>query len=85
MQFIPATQKAYPHDHTNPLASIDAAGQYFQDLIKQYKGNVMAAVAHYNGGGAAGKAVANNQAPPSAETQNYMKRVAAFMRNQEGR
>jgi len=78
MQFMPATWAAYGEgDITDPVASIDAAGRYMADLIQQYDGNLLAAVAHYNGGGRAGNAVLNGEAPPAAETRGYLARVAA--------
>ena len=81
MQFIDATRESYPHDYKNPLASIDASGQYFSDLLKQYKGNVKAAVAAYNGGTAAGKAVLAGKEPPAEETRNYWSRLQTYMKD----
>lgn len=81
MQFIDSTRKVYKHDPSDPLASIDAAGQFFRDLLKQYDGNVKAAVAHYNGGTRAGKAVLRGEEPPSEETRNYWKRMQDYMEN----
>jgi soluble lytic murein transglycosylase-like protein len=39
MQFMDDTRKAYQHDYNDPRASINAAGMYFKDLLKQYNGN----------------------------------------------
>jgi len=84
MQFMPATQKLqggmFKHDVNNPFASIDAAGKYLQYTLKnQYKGNALAAVADYNGGPSAGKAVLNGEAPPAEETQQYVERVKTYL------
>lgn len=79
MQFIDSTRKAYEHDYKDPLASIDAAGRYFQDLLKKYKGNVKAAVAHYNGGTRSGKAALAGEEIPFEETRNYLKRIKEYM------
>lgn len=79
MQFIDSTRRAYPHDVTDPLASIDAAGRYFSDLVKQYNGNVMAAIAHYNGGRVNARDVLAGREPRSAETKNYLKRIRDYM------
>lgn len=80
MQFIDKTRKDYPHDVNDPRASIDAAGRYFQDLIKMYKGDALAAVAHYNGGTVNGKALFNNKPLPSqSETLPYVKNIQAYM------
>ena len=83
MQFIDSTRKAYPHDVNDPLASIDAAGQYFKDLIGKY-GHPMAAIAAYNGGTAAGKRYLANQPLPSAETTNYINRIRGYMESKYG-
>ena len=84
MQFMPATQKLqggmFKHDVNNPFASIDAAGKYLQFTLKnQYKGNALAAVADYNGGPSAGKAVLNGETPPAEETQQYVERVKTYL------
>lgn len=79
MQFIDATRKLYPHNYNDPMESIDASGQFFRDLIKQYKGNVKAAVSHYNGGTTAGKAVLGGAEAPTAETRDYWKRLQSYM------
>jgi len=79
MQFIDSTRKMYEHDYNDPLASIDASGRYFKDLLKQYKGNARAALAHYNGGTKNGKAVLNGQQPVSTETQTYLRRIQQYM------
>lgn len=77
MQFMPATAKAYGVDPTNPESSIRGAGRYLADLIKQYRGNVAAAVAHYNGGSTQGTLVAAGKEPTYPETRAYLERVLA--------
>jgi soluble lytic murein transglycosylase-like protein len=84
MQFIPSTRRAYQHNPDDPFESIDAAGRYMKDVIAQYKGNVMAAVADYNGGPRAGNRVLQGLAPPAAETQNYLKRIRQYMNTRYG-
>jgi hypothetical protein len=80
MQFIDSTWNAYGRgDRTNPLNSIDAAGRYFPDLIKQYDGDVRAAVAAYNGGTKAGDAVHAGLQAPSKETRDYLTRVQQYL------
>lgn len=79
MQFIDSTRKAYEHNVLDPLESIDAAGRYFSDLLRQYRGNPMAAIAHYNGGTAAGRAVMEGRQPPAQETRDYLRRISAYM------
>lgn len=81
-QFMPATAKEYNVDVTNPWDSTRGAADYLGDLVKQYGGNVQAALAHYNGGTAAGKAVAAGQQPPSVETQKYVPSIMARLQAQ---
>jgi hypothetical protein len=79
MQFIDRTRKAYDHDVNDPLASIDAAGRYFKDLLKQYEGNPKAAIAAYNGGGVQGKKVLAGEEPTAKETKDYLARIKGYM------
>lgn len=80
MQFTDSTWNAYGRgDRTNPLDSIDAAGRYLPDLIKQYDGDVRAAVAAYNGGTKAGDAVHAGRAAPTKETRDYLSRVQQYL------
>ena len=84
MQFMPATQKLqkgmFKHNPDDPFASIDAAGKYLQfTLNNQYKGNALAAVADYNGGPTAGKALLESKDPPAKETQEYISRVKTYL------
>lgn len=85
MQFIDSTRKAYEHDYKNPLASIDAAGRYFKDLMEQYKGNPKAAIAHYNGGTKAAKAVLKGEDIPYEETKQYWTRIQDYMRKRHAK
>ena len=78
MQFIDSTRKAYPHDVADPFDSIDASGRYMADLVKQYK-NPIAAIAAYNGGGAAAKAVLAGKQPPAEETRGYISRIQNYL------
>lgn len=84
MQFMPETQKLqkgkFKHNPDDPFASMDAAGKYYQHTLKyQYKGNALAAVADYNGGPDAGKAVLHGKQPPATETQEYLERVKSYL------
>lgn len=85
MQFMDDTWAAYGKgDPRDPAASIDAGARFMKDLIKQYDGNVRAAIAHYNGGGKAGKAVAEGRAAPAKETRAYLDRTDTFMAERSG-
>jgi len=83
MQFVPSTAAAYPHDWRDPFESIDAGARYLADLLRQYHGNPMAAIAAYNGGTAAGKAVLAGREPPAAETRGYVARIAQYLDAQQ--
>jgi soluble lytic murein transglycosylase-like protein len=78
MQFMDKTRESYPHDVADPFDSIDASGKYMADLVKQYK-NPIAAIAHYNGGGAAAKAVLAGKEPPAEETRSYINRIKTYL------
>lgn len=84
MQFIEATRKAYDHDPANPFASIDAAGRYFNDLMKRYDGNVKAAITEYNGGRKQALAVMEGGNPTAKETIEYLKRIKKYMEERQG-
>lgn len=81
MQFMPASVSAFPHDPSDPFANIDAAGKIMADKLKSSKGNVWAAVAMYNGGTAARRAVERGEPPPAEETRNYLGYVKDYMTN----
>ena len=84
MQFIDKTRKSYQHDTNDPLASIDAAGRYFKDLMQQYEGNAMAAIAAYNGGTVQAKKVLAGEEPTAKETKNYLSRIKSYMSKKSG-
>ena len=77
-QFMDDTAKAYGVNPSDPISSATGAAKYLSDLTKQY-GSFQAAIAHYNGGTAAGKAVVAGNSPPAKETQNYIQKVNAKM------
>ena len=83
MQFIDSTREAYQHDVRDPLASIDASGRYMRDLLRQYRGNPLAAIAHYNGGHRNGMAVLNGGQPVSAETVKYLDNVRSYLNSMQ--
>lgn len=85
MQFLDDTWKAYGKgDVRDPIASIDAGARFMKDLIKQYDGDVRAAIAHYNGGSKAGQAVREGKVPPAAETRKYLERTDAYIAERQG-
>jgi hypothetical protein len=85
MQFMDETWATYGRgDPRDPAASIDAGARYMKDLINQYDGDVRAAIAHYNGGGKAGKAVHEGKAAPFKETRAYLERTEAYIAERTG-
>jgi len=73
-QFMPETAKAYGVDTSDPVSSAHGAAKFLADLQNQY-GSFKAAIAHYNGGHKAAKAVLEGKEPPATETKNYVKSV----------
>lgn len=74
-QFMSATGKQYglqDEDRKDFTKSAGAAGKFYDDLHKMYKGNQLAMLAHYNGGGAAGAAVMAGKEPSAQETRDYV-------------
>lgn len=59
-------------DYFDPKKSIESSAMYMSSLKNQYKGNYMAALAHYNGGGRQGQLVASGKNPNVPETANYI-------------
>lgn len=83
MQFMPTTWGQYGKgDPTDPVASLDAAGAYFKDLLARYDGNVDAAVTEYNGGIKQARAVQAGGAPWVPETVQYLQRVRDALASQ---
>ncbi len=70
-QFIDSTAKAYGLDDPMDLVkSADAAGRYMKDNLQRYNGNIDLALADYNGGPKAAKALAKGK--PWGETVDYL-------------
>lgn len=72
-QFMPATAAQYGVDTSNPYSSIDGAARYLADLQKQFKGDVVKAVAAYNAG--PGNVRKYGGVPPFDETINYVNKI----------
>lgn len=77
MQFMPATAKQYGIDPMNPEQSIDGAGRYMADLVKQ-TGSPRKAVAAYNWGIGNLQRKGIDNAPE--ETRNYINKVSTGMK-----
>lgn len=75
-QFMPATAKQYGvTDPTNLEQSAEGAGKFLRDLIDKHNGDMPSALAYYNGGHKAVKALAAGQ--PWPETVDYLKKFGA--------
>ena len=69
----------------DPVASIDAAGAYFGDLLQRYNGNVDAAVTEYNGGVKQAQTVAEAEARGFRKQLRYLARIRqALGQNDQG-
>lgn len=80
MQFMPNTMNLqggmFKHNVNDPVESMDAAGKLLQYTLKnQYKGNIVAAFADYNGGPEQAKYVLSNKPPKAIETQKYLQNI----------
>lgn len=79
MQLMPATAKSY--GVTNPFdpgQNIEGGAHLLSDLLKQYKGDQRKALAAYNGG-------TRGILDPLMETQNYIPKVEAALRERQGK
>ncbi|WP_261128750.1 lytic transglycosylase domain-containing protein [Serratia quinivorans] len=84
-QFLPGTGHAYglkaASDFFDPLKSSNAAGQYFDDNMRRYHGDIAKALAQYNGGN---KAVEKDGSLNlSVETVNYLRRALPYIQGAE--
>lgn len=80
MQFMAESAKKFGlSDPTDPLQAVPAAARYMQYALKQYKGNVMAALADYNGGPKQAKYVMQGKEPPDPETRAYVFRTMNYL------
>lgn len=80
-QFMPATGRQYglsEEDRRDFGKSAVAASRFYDDLHRLYDGNLLAMMAHYNGGGKAGQAVMRGEQPPAQETRDYVKFAQAL-------
>jgi vacuolar-type H+-ATPase subunit E/Vma4 len=81
-QFMPETATAYGVDTSDPISSARGAAQFLSDLTNKY-GSIQAALAHYNGGTNAAKAVLAGNEPPANETKNYLTKINAKLQAPE--
>jgi hypothetical protein len=78
MQLMPATAKSLGvTDSFDARQNIMGGAKYISGMIKKYNGDIKLALAAYNAG--SGNVAKYNGIPPFEETQNYVKKVVAFM------
>jgi hypothetical protein len=77
MQFMPATAKAFDIDPKDPLQSIDAAGRYIQNSLREFDGDVALAVASYHAGvkGVQGYVAGKAGTGVGPRTKNYVRNI----------
>lgn len=86
MQLMPETARRYGvNNRRNPDENVNGGTRYLRDLLVMFNNDVSLAVAAYNAGENAVKQH-GNKIPPYPETRNYVKKVLAFLReNQQQR
>jgi membrane-bound lytic murein transglycosylase MltF len=88
MQFMDSTQNLqggmFKHNPLDPVESLGAAAKYLRyTLDNQYKGNVVAAFADYNGGPTQAENVLKGKKPTKAETKQYLDKIKEFYKQQK--
>jgi soluble lytic murein transglycosylase-like protein len=73
MQLMPGTAAQLNADPHDPEQNVEAGARHLRELLIQYNGETMKALAAYNAG--AGAVTRYNGVPPYRETQNYIEKV----------
>jgi soluble lytic murein transglycosylase-like protein len=82
MQLMPSTASGLGVDPSDPHQNIRGGVKYLGGLLKQYGGDIGAALAHYNGGGKNAKAYLSGR-KVAPETARYVPRVMELYRKYE--
>ena len=82
MQLMPETARRYGvSDRVDPGQNIRGGASYLRDLLEQFDQDLKLALAAYNAGENAVLKY-GRQIPPFPETQNYVRKVIAFLNDQ---
>ncbi len=85
MQLMPETARRYGvQDRDDPHQNVRGGASYLRDLLDQFEQNLELALAAYNAGENAVLKY-GRQIPPFPETQNYVRKVIAFLNASESR
>ncbi|MEJ2528815.1 MAG: lytic transglycosylase domain-containing protein [Gammaproteobacteria bacterium] len=85
MQLMPSTASRFGvEDSHDPKANLEGGARYLRDLLTRYNNNIKLALAAYNAGE---KAVEKygNEIPPYPETQDYVRKVLTFYKENRKR
>jgi len=85
MQLMPQTASRFGvADSRDPKSNLEGGARYLRELLTHYNNNIKLALAAYNAGE---KAVEKygNKIPPYPETQNYVKKVLRFFKQNRKR
>ena len=83
MQLMPATAQRYGvRDRHDPQQNLSGGARYLRDLLAQFGNDLNLALAAYNAGENAVLRY-GNQVPPFPETQDYVRKVTGFYREQQ--
>ncbi len=85
MQLMPSTASRFGvEDSRDPKANVEGGARYLRDLLTRYNNNIKLALAAYNAGE---KAVEKygNEIPPYPETQDYVRKVLTFYKENRKR
>jgi len=80
MQLMPQTASRFGViDSRDPKSNLEGGARYLRELLTMYNNNIKLALAAYNAGESAVEKY-GNKIPPYPETQNYVKKVLAFFK-----
>jgi soluble lytic murein transglycosylase-like protein len=85
MQLMPQTASRFGvANRRDPKSNLEGGARYLRELLTSYNNNIKLALAAYNAGERAVKKY-GNEIPPYPETQNYVKKVLAFFKQNRKR